>query len=276
MTSERSNREPVGPAGGYAEINGLRLYYEVQGSGRPLVLMHGGVGASEMFAPLIQPLAARRQLIAVHLQAHGRTADVDRPLRFETMADDMAALVSDLGYSSADFMGYSLGGGVALQTAIRHPQVVRKLVLISTPFRRDGFYPEVLAGMAQMGPEAARYMPQSQLAQLYTDTDWGALFTKLGELLTRDYDWSDGVAGIRAPVMLAYADADAVSTAHIAEFYRLLGGGLRDAGLDGGGRPIHRLAVLPGATHYDVLTHPALPSAVISFLEARATAPVAS
>ena len=277
MTTERSTQDSgVGPAGAYAEVNGLRLYYEIQGHGRPLILIHGGVGASEMFAPLIQPLAARRQLIAVHLQAHGRTADIDRPLRFEYMADDIAALIRELGYSSVDLLGYSLGAGVGLQTAIRHPEVVRKLVSISAPFKRNGFHPEVLAGMDQMGAEAARYMPQSPLAQLYPDADWGALFVKLGELLRRDYDWSADVAAIRAPVMLAYADADAVSTAHIAEFYRLLGGGLRDAGLDGSARPTNRLAILPGVTHYDVLTHPALAAMVTTFLDAAVPVAVSS
>jgi pimeloyl-ACP methyl ester carboxylesterase len=277
MTVEESKRESgVGPAGGYASVNGLRLYYEIQGTGKPLVLLHGGVGASEMFGPLVQPLAAQRQLIAVHLQGHGRTADVDRPLRFESMADDVAALLEHLDYPSADFMGYSLGGGVALQTAIRHPDALRKLVLVSTPFKRQGFYPEVLAGMAQMGPEAARFMPQSPLARLYPDTDWGTLFTKLGELLGREYDWSQAVAGIRSPTMLVFADADAVSGHHMMDFYALLGGGLRDAGLDGSARPMNRLAVLPGATHYDVLGHPLMASVVTSFLEAAVPESVAS
>jgi pimeloyl-ACP methyl ester carboxylesterase len=266
----------VGPAGSYASVNGLRVYYETHGIGKPLVLLHGGVGASEMFGPLIQPLAAKRQLIAVHLQAHGRTADVDRPLRFESMADDVAALLEHLDLASADFLGYSLGGGVALQTAIRHPEVVQKLVLVSTPFKRQGFFPEVLAGMAQMGPEAARFMPQSPLAQLYPGTDWAALFTKLGELLGREYDWSDGVAAIRSTTMLVYADADSVSGRHIMDFYALLGGGLRDAGLDGSARATNRLAVLPGATHYDIVTHPSLAAALTSFLDASVPVSVAS
>src|SRR5438132_13335238 len=133
----------------YASVNGLNMYYEIHGSGEPLILLHGGVGAIEMFGEVLPLLAEGRQVIAVDLQAHGRTADIDRPLSYEQMADDIAALIKHLGFAKADVMGYSLGGGVALQTALRHPEVVRKLVVVSTPVRRDGWYPEILAGRAQ-------------------------------------------------------------------------------------------------------------------------------
>ena len=123
-------------------MNGLNLYYEIHGAGEPLILLHGGVGAIEMFGEVLPSLAQNRQVIAVDLQAHGRTADIDRPLSFELMAGDIAALIKHLGIEDADVMGYSLGGGVALRTAIQHPEVVRKLVLVSTPFKRDGWYPE--------------------------------------------------------------------------------------------------------------------------------------
>jgi pimeloyl-ACP methyl ester carboxylesterase len=221
-----------------------------------------------MFGPLVPVLAEKRQIIAVHLQAHGRTDDIDRPLSFELMADDIAALMEHLGIERADIMGYSLGGGVALRTAIRHPDVVRKLVFISTPFKRDGFYPEVLENMAQMGPEAAKFMKQSPLYQLYPDADWAVLFTKLGDLLRQHYDWSKGVAAIKSPAMIVFADADAVRTAHVMAFFALLGGGQRDAGLDGSGRPAAWLAILPGMTHYDVLSFPALAALVTRFLDA--------
>ncbi|MGA9100171.1 MAG: alpha/beta fold hydrolase [Methanotrichaceae archaeon] len=234
----------------------------------PLILLHGGVGASEMFGPLLPALAGNRQVIAVHLQAHGRTADINRPLSFELMAGDIAALVKHLGIEKADLMGYSLGGGVALQTAIRHSDVVRKLVLVSTPVKRNGWYPEVLEGMAQMGPEAAKGMKQSPLNLLYPDANWAALFTKIGDLLKKDYDWSKDVASIKSPIMISFADADAVRTAHVMEFFGLLGGGHRDAGLDGSGRPTAWLAILPGMTHYDVLTFPGLDDLVTRFLDA--------
>ena len=154
--------------GHYADVNGIKLYYEIAGTGRPLILLHGGLGALEMFGPNLAALARGRQVIAVDLQGHGRTADIDRPLSVAFMADDIAALIKHLGLASADIMGYSLGGGVALQTAIRHPEVVRKLVLVSTPFRRDGFYPEILAQQGQVGPAAAEAMKQTPMYQLYS------------------------------------------------------------------------------------------------------------
>jgi pimeloyl-ACP methyl ester carboxylesterase len=256
------------PQTGYAPVNGIELYYEVHGEGEPLVLLHGGVGASEMFGANLPELARSRQVIAVHLQAHGHTADIDRPMSYEAMADDIAALISHLGFERFDVMGWSLGGGVALQTAIRHPEVVRKLVLVSTPFKRDGWYPEVLAGMSQMGPETAETMTQSPLYNLYPNADWRALCTKIGELLRQDYDWSKDVEALKAQTMLVYADADGVRMAHVMEFFGLLGGGKRDAGLDGSGRPENWLAIVPGWTHYDVGSSPALAPTVTPFLDA--------
>jgi len=253
--------------GGYASVNGLNLYYEIHGKGEPLILLHGGVGASEMFEPIMSTLAKGRKVIAVHLQAHGRTADIERPLSFEFMADDIAALIKHLGLERTDLLGYSLGGEVALRTTIRHPDLIRKLVLISVPFKHEGFYPEVLENFAQMGPEAGRFMNQSPLAKLYPNKDWAALFTKLGQLMRQDFDWSKDVAQIKPPVMLLFADADTYRTSHIMEFFGLLGGGQRDAGLDGSGRPTARLAVLPGMTHYDILNSPGLASTIIAFLD---------
>src|SRR6266513_5520577 len=238
-------------AGHFAEVNGIKLYYEIHGTGRPLILLHGGLGAIEMFGPNLPALAQGRQVIAVDLQGHGRTADIDRPLSVALMADDIAALIKHLGLASADVMGYSLGGGVALQTAIRHPEVVRKLVLVSTPFKRDGWYPEILAGMGQMGPQVAEPMKQTPMYQQYVSIapkseDWPVLLTKLGELLKKDYDWSREVAAIKAPTLLVFGDADAVRTAHAAQFFELLGGGKKDGGWDGSGVSKARLAHFAG------------------------------
>lgn len=155
-----------------------------------------------------------------------------------------------------------------MQTAIRHLEAVRKLVVVSAAVKRDGWYPEVLEGMAQMGPEAAKIMKQSPLNQLYPDADWTALFTKLGDLLRQDYDWSKDVAAIKSSVMLVFADADAVRTTHVMEFFALFGGGQRDAGMDGSGRPNAQLAVLPGMTHYNILSFPTLDALVTKFLDA--------
>ena len=251
----------------YAPVNGLKLYYETRGAGRPLVLLHGGIGAGEMFDPILPEVAENRQVITVHLQGHGNIADIDRPLKYESMAEDIAGLMKHLDIHQADILGYSLGGGVALQTAIRHPDLVHKLVLISTPFKQHGFYPEVVDNWAQMGPEAAQFIDQSPFYQPYPEANWPVLFGKLGDLLRQDYDWSKEVAAIKAPVMIICADADAVRPAHALEFFARLGGGQRDAGLDGSGKPTARLAILPGMTHYDILTFPSLAAMVTAFLD---------
>jgi pimeloyl-ACP methyl ester carboxylesterase len=258
----------------YANVNGLSLYFSELGSGEPLVLLHGGIGASETLAGVLPELAAGRRVITVDLQAHGRTADIDRPLRPELMADDVAALLEHLGHEQADVMGYSLGGEVALRMAIQHPARVRCLVLVSVAARRDGNHPEVVAAMGQLGPEAAEPMKQSPIYAHYAQVaprpeDWPVLIGKVGELLKVDYDWTEEVAGITAPTMLVFADADSIRPEHIVELFGLLGGGLRDAGWDGAHRPAARLAILPGTTHYDLLSSPLLAPAVIPFLDAR-------
>lgn len=264
---------PSAPAkSGYAPVNGLHLYYEIHGSGQPVILLHGGLGSTEMFTDLLPPFSRSRQAILVDLQAHGRTADIDRPIRYETMADDMAALLKHLQIARADFLGYSLGAGVALQTAIRHPAVVGKLVVISTGFKRQGWYPEILAAMAQIGPAAAEQMKPSPIYQTYARVaprpeDWPKLVMKVGELVRTEYDWSREVAAIEAATMLVFGDADAMPPAHIAEFFGLLGGGKKDGGWDGSGITKSRLAILPGVTHYNMLQSPLLPQAVGPFLE---------
>jgi len=268
-----TNVDDTPGAGSYASVNGLEMYYEIHGAGRPLILLHGGVGAIEMFGEVLPLLAEGRQVIAVDLQAHGRTADIDRPLSFESMADDIAALIKHLEIEEADLMGYSLGSGVALQTAIRHPEVVRKLVVVSTPFKRDGWYPEVLAGMGQMGPAAAEPMKQTPMYQLYASVapkpeDWPVLLTKLGRMLGKDYDWSKEVAAMEAPTLNVVGDADSVRTAHAVEFFELLGGGKADGGWDGSGMSNARLAILPATTHYDIYFSPTLESTVTPFLDA--------
>ena len=257
---------------GYAPVNGLKLYYESHGTGAPLILLHGAVGATGMFDQILPLLSKTRRVIAVDLQAHGRTEDIDRPLTFAGMADDIAALITHLGIGKADVMGYSLGAGVALNTAIRHPTSVRRLVLVSTAFKRDGWYPEILAGMAQMGAAAAEPMKQTPMYEIYArvapkPADWPVLLTNIGELVKKDYDWSNEVAAIKAPTLLVYGDADAVRTAHAVQFFELLGGGKKDGGWDGSGMSNARLAILPGLTHYNVASSPALASAVAPFLD---------
>jgi len=175
-------------------------------------------------------------------------------------------------------MGYSFGAATALRAAIQYPHLVRRLVIASIPYRRDGWYPESLASMDQMGSQLAGMLMQSPVYDSYARVaprveDFPVLLDKTGELLRRDFDWSAEIAAITAPVMLVYADADAVRPAHIVEFYALLGGGLRDANWDGSLRPVARLAVLPGHTHYDLFASADLPAAVIPFLDAPSLEP---
>lgn len=263
------------PRGQYASVNGLNLYYEIYCTGQPLVLLHGGLGTVEMLlGPFLPPLVASRQLIAVELQAHGHTADIDRPLSFEAMADDIGALIQHLGLETADVLGYSLGGGVALQTAIRHPEVVRKLVLLSTPYQRAGWYPEVLAGMAGMTAEAAPAWVGSPPHAVYAAAaprpdDWPVLVGKIGALLKQDYDWSAGIAALTTPTLIVVGDADSVRTAHAVAMFGLLGGGQRDGGMDGQGVPNSQLAILPGTTHFTIVARTdLLLAAIVPFLAA--------
>lgn len=258
---------------GYAPANGLNVYYEIHGSGAPLILLHGGLMSVALEADLIAQLSKTRQVIALDLQAHGRTADIDRAISCEAMADDVAGVMKYLSIPKADVMGYSLGAATALQLTFRHPEMVRKLVVVSTPFKRDGWYPEGRAAMSQMGPATAEMMKPSPLYQSYAAVaprpqDWTVLVTKVSELLKKDYDWSEQVKAIKAPTMLVFGDNDAVPPTHAAEFFALLGGGQRDAGWDGSGMSTARLAILPGATHYNITSSPALVPTVLPFLDA--------
>jgi pimeloyl-ACP methyl ester carboxylesterase len=259
------------PKTGYAPVNGLNLYYEIHGSGAPLVLIHGGFGATGMFGELLPALAAHRQVVAVDLQGHGRTADIDRPLRYEQMGDDIAALIEYLGLGKATVMGYSLGGGTALQAAIRHPEVVDRLVVVSSAHKRNAWYPDSLAAMEQMGAETAEFMKQTPMYELYSAIaprveDWATLWAKMGDMLRQDYDWSAQIAALTMPTMLVFGDADSISPAQAAEFFGLLGGGQRDGVWDRSGVTQHRLVILPNTTHYDILASPLLAPAVIPFL----------
>lgn len=262
---------------GYADVNGLAMYYEIHGAGQPLILLHGGLGMTSMFGDLLSLLADGRQVIAVDLQAHGRTADIDRPLRYELMGDDIAALIGYLGLAKADLMGYSLGAGVALRTAIQHPGLVRKLVIVSTPFSQDGWYPEVVAGMAQMNGAAAEFMKESPMVQEYVriaprPDGFPGLLDKMGDMLRQAYDWSGDVAALEIPTMLVFGDADSVPPAYVARFFELLGGGKSDAGWDGSRMPTAQLAILPGTTHYNIFSSPMLVATVTPFLDSSPSA----
>ena len=239
---------------GYAPVNGLQMYYEIHGSGGvPLVILHGAFGTVDMFGPLVPPLAEKRQVITVEMQGHGRTADIDRPLTFEQLADDVAALVQYLGIAEVDVFGYSMGGFTAQQVAIRHPELVRKLVVASASFNREGVYPEVWEGIEALSPELfAGSPPQTDYARLAPNPeDWPTLIEKVKELEREFVGWpAEDVAAIESPTLLIMGDADIVRLDHAAEMIHLLGGGVPG---DFGSLPNDQLAVLPGTNHVDVM-----------------------
>ena len=243
MTTNKNQR------GSYARVNGVDLYYELHGSGQPLVVLPGSFWTIEAMGELVPQLATTRRVIAVELQGHGHTADIDRPLSYESLADDIAALIASLGLEQADLFGYSLGGGVALQTAIRHPEVVRKLALASTAFKRDGWYPEDLAAMSAISAEAFAGTPihDAYLRTSPKPDAWPTVVAKVRQLVTSDYDWTAGVAALKTPTLILVGDADGLRLAHAVEFFGLLGGGQADGDL--ARLPRSSLAVLPATTH---------------------------
>src|SRR6266511_299044 len=202
-----------------ARVNGIELGYQVFGEGEPLILLHGGFGSLEMFGANIGLLAAGRQVIGVDLQSHGRSPAADRPMTFEAMGDDIGALIRELGFQRAAIMGFSLGGGVALRTAIQHPDVMERLVLVSTVFTNHGWHPEMTAGMKAMGPETAEPIKQNPMYESYKQVapnvdDWPVLVKQLTDLLKLDYDWSADIPRLAMPVMLVIGDADGLPPSH--------------------------------------------------------------
>jgi len=265
------------PKSGYAPVNGIELYYEVHGQGKPLVLLHGGFGSIEMFGPVLVELAKSRQVIGVDLQGHGRTLPFDRPMTFANLAADVAALIKWLGHDQADVMGYSLGAATALRVAIEHPDVVNKLVVSSTAFAFAGWHDynqQGMKGMAANPAAAVEGMKQTPMWQAYAalmpdaEKNWPKTIAQTAALVGADYDWSADIGRIKAPTQLVYGDWDAVRTSHVAAFFELLGGGKQDANWDGSGMNKNRLAVLPGVTHYTMFMDPRLATTAAAFLDA--------
>jgi pimeloyl-ACP methyl ester carboxylesterase len=217
----------------------------------------------------------------VDLQGHGRTADIDRPMRYELMGDDIAALLAHLEIAQADVMGYSLGGGVALRVAIQHSERVRRLVLVSAPYAIDGWYPEIIAAVGQIALRAS-FANSGAAAEMFRGSpvhdayeavaphpeQFPRLLDKMGDLERQHYDWSAEVAALRVPTLLVYGDADSVPPAHAAAFFGLLGGGKEDVGWDRAKMPASRLAILPSTTHYDIFASPLLAAVLTPFLDA--------
>lgn len=249
------------PAITVATVNGIDIHYEIRGEGSPLVLLHGGVNPAEMFGPTLTEMAKTHRVVAIQLRGHGLSGDTDAPWTYEQMGDDVAGLLAQIGIGKADFMGYSMGAGVAVQTAIRHPELVGRLVLVSPTIATSGEYPEIRAAFDALPGMAAaigQNLAQSPLATLYPDRDWETVMRKTGEMNQAEHEWSEGFAKIAGPVLTIFADADSIRPESIALWYGLRGGGQRDAGMDGSGRSASQLAILPNTTHYNILGAPEL------------------
>ena len=267
----------AGKKSGHIEQNGVNYYYEIHGAGEPLVLLHGGLGSIDMFGPALPALAKGRQVIAVDLHGHGRTALGARPISLVDMGNDIAGIVSKLGHKQVDVLGYSMGGGVALRYAIQHPAAVRRLVVASAPFAQSGFYPEMLPQQAQVGAAMAPMMKDTPMYKSYVAVaprpeEFPKLLDRMGELMRQPYDWSAEVKTLKMPVMLVYGDSDMVRPEHIVQFYQLLGGGLKDAGWAREHMSRNRLAILPDLTHYEVFLAPELVTTVLPFLNGKSGA----
>ncbi len=256
---------------GYIEANGIDYYYQIHGEGEPLLLLHGGLGSFDMFDPILPALTRNRQVIGIDLHGHGRTELGDRPIDLVDIGDDLAIVLRELNYDVVDVMGYSFGGGAAVRLAIQHPELVRRLALVSVGFSTDGFFPEIREQQAQVGAEASKMMKDTPMYTSYAaiapvPEDFPRLLQAMGDLMATPYDYSEDVQSLQMPVMLVYGDSDMYRPEHMVGFYQLLGGGLRDAGWMREHMSQNRLAILPGLTHYDIFLAPELVATVLPFL----------
>ena len=259
---------------GYIAANGVKYWYEIRGKGEPLVLLHGGLFTTELFGPVLTKLAEQRQVIGIHLQGHGRTELGTRKINLIDIGRDLGVVIQKLGFREVDVMGYSFGGGAAFQLAVQHPELVRRLVLVSTPYAQNGFFPEILPQQAAVSGAMAGAMKNTPMYSAYVAVaphpeDFPKLLDAMGEYMRQPYDWSESVKRLTMPVMLVYGDADMFRPEHIISFYHLLGGGLRDAGWMREHMPKNRLAVLPNLTHYEIGAAPILATTVLPFLEGK-------
>lgn len=255
---------------GYVSVNGLKMYYEIHGEGRPLALHHGALSAiGTSFGKLLPSLARNRRVISIEQQAHGHTADINRPLTIEQMANDTAALLHQLEIGRADIFGWSMGAGIALQIATRHPDLVAKLVVASVAYTNDGLYPEVLEGKETMKPESLEGTPwQEEYTRIAPHPeDWPVLIEKVKRMDQEFQGWRpQGIQAIMAPTLIIVGDSDIIRPEHAVELFRLLGGGVPG---DLAGLPRSQLAVLPGTTHVTLVERVDwLLSMITAFLDA--------
>ena len=264
---------------GHVMANGVNYYYEIHGQGEPLLLLHGGLGSIDMFASLVLPaLAKHREVIAVDLQGHGRTTLGDRPISLVDIGNDLSTVLKQLGYKVVDVVGYSFGGGAAFRLGVQHPENVRRLVMISAGYAQNGFYPEMLPQQAAVSGAMADAMKETPMYISYKAVapkpeDFPRLLDRMGEFMRKPYDWSEDVKKLQMPVMLVFGDADMFRPEHEVSFFKLLGGGLKDAGWTREHMSKNRLAILPNVTHYEMFMSPQLVPAILPFLQGDNGAP---
>ncbi|HET9908373.1 MAG TPA: alpha/beta hydrolase [Anaerolineales bacterium] len=256
---------------GYASVNGLEMYYEIHGTGQPLVLLHGAFSAiGTSFGKILPELSKTRQVIGFELQAHGHTADIDRPLSPEGMADDVAAAMKQLGLEQADVFGYSMGAFVALHLVLRLPQLVRKLVLASVSYTMSGVHPGLMEGLGEMAPDMMYGSPwHNEYLKIAPNPEhFARFFAKKTEMDRHTRDLSaDDIKGIKSPTLIIIGDSDLIRPEHAVEMFRLLGGGI--FGDTPAGLPNSQLAILPGTSHVSIVGRAELLVPMIaSFLDA--------
>jgi pimeloyl-ACP methyl ester carboxylesterase len=253
---------------GYAEAaEGLEIYFEVYGEGEPIVVLAGGLMPISTTAQITGPLSETRQVIAIDLEGHGRTGLRETPMSLERIGDDVAAVLRHLGISQADVAGYSHGADAAIWMAVRHPEMVRNLIVIATGFAREGWYPETQEGMSAVGASLAEPMKATPIFEGYGHPEQFPLFLdRMGELMRKDWDWSAEIRALPMPVLLIFADHDSVSMHHIAEFFALFGGGVSEPGLFDPQFSRARLAIIPGYSHYNLGQAPEVAQVIERFL----------
>ncbi len=262
---------PTPTKSGYVPVEGGKVYYATYGEGAPLVLLHGGLMTIETFGPVLDHFAANRRVIAIEAQGHGRTGPLDRTMSFKAMAADVAEVLTALGLGAVDVVGYSMGGSIGLRLALDRPELVKRLVIASSVYAFSGWHDYNQQGMRGLSAAAAPMMVGTPLHEAFAavNPDPATNFPKLLDQMAymgQDYDWSAELGSLKAPTQLIVGDWDAVRTSHTTRFWELLGGGLQDAGWDGSGMNQNRLAILPGVTHYTMLTEPKMVETALAFL----------
>ena len=269
---------PRPDSSGYVTANGVNYWFEIHGKGEPLLLLHGGLGSTSMYGPVLSRFAETRRVIGVDLHGHGHTALGTRPINLVDIGNDLAVVVRALGLNQVDVVGYSFGGGAALRLAVQHPALVRRVVIASAPYAQNGFFPEMLPQQAAVGAAMAEGMKETPMYKSYAaiaprPQDFPRLLDAMGAYMRQPYDWSADVKKLTMPVMLVFGDSDMIRPEHIVSFYQLLGGGLKDAGWQRENMSKNRLAILPDLTHYEVFMSPAFAATVLPFLNGVSQAP---